>query len=154
MDILWGPACFPHSHFSDKLVFSPPLHANKHLLILSVFPLYTLRPPRELIPCRAWQAVKDGIWNWHAVQSQDEFKIFLSDTISHAHKSLTDHSLLPLQVCGYSALWLQHFTSPVFVFWWKFFSKICLTSVRFILFWYFTGFKEFIFCVMKMCSEL
>lgn len=47
---------------SADLFPSPPLPSvlTRHLLILSVLPLYSLRPPQELIPYTVWQAIKDG----------------------------------------------------------------------------------------------
>lgn len=37
-----------------------PSVLTRHLLILSVLPLYSLGPPQELIPYTVWQAIKDG----------------------------------------------------------------------------------------------
>lgn len=45
---------------SADLLYPLPSALTWHLLILSRLPLYSLRPPRELIPYKLWRAIKDG----------------------------------------------------------------------------------------------
>ena len=65
---VWALACHTVSSlwlikWHSCVSWSPlplPSALTRHLLILSLLPLYRLRPPQELIPYKVWQAIKDG----------------------------------------------------------------------------------------------
>lgn len=89
--------------------FPLPSMLTSHLLIQSVFSLYALRPPRELIPYRVWQAVKNATLA-HTIDVKLACRavtrwvqnIFENDTISRAHKCVPEP--LPTPLCVFVAI--------------------------------------------------
>lgn len=74
----------------------PPLPSvlRRHLLILSLLPLYSLRPPGELIPCSLWRAVRDRIHTQNAltIDMQLTFRVAIkvsSKSLLKAQQQLT-----------------------------------------------------------------
>lgn len=63
-----------------------PSVLTRHLLILSVLPLYSLGPPQELIPYTVWQAIKDG-GHSHTYMGTDDMQL----TCRAVTRSATNH---------------------------------------------------------------